>query len=79
MFFGTQGLFMKVNYGIALAITASLFAFFGKDVSRPLGVVLTGPVGALFVLAGFFVFLRYPQAEITRQLREYRAAEKAAP
>lgn len=79
MFFGTQGLFMKVNYGIALAITASLFAFFGKDVSQPLGVVLTGPVGALFVLAGFFVFLKYPQAEISRQLQEYRTAEKAAP
>ena len=29
--------------------------------------------------SGFFVFLKYPQAEITRQLQEYRAAEKAAP
>jgi len=77
MFFGTQGLFMKVNYGIALAITASLFGFFGKDAARPLGVILTGPVGAFFVLAGFFVLLKYPQKEINRELAEYRAVEKS--
>ncbi len=79
MFFGTQGLFMKVNYGIALAITASLFAFFGKDASQPLGVILTGPVASVFVLAGFFIFLRYPQDDISRELAEYRAAAEAAP
>lgn len=72
MFFGTQGLFMKINYGIALAITASLFAFFGKDAARPLGVIISGPVSALFVLAGLIVFLKYPQAQIQRELAEYR-------
>lgn len=66
---------MKVNYGIALAITASLFAFFGKDASAPLGVALTGPVGALFLLAGFFVFLKYPQEEISRELELFRRGE----
>jgi GPH family glycoside/pentoside/hexuronide:cation symporter len=78
MFFGTQGLFMKVNYGIALAITASLFSFFGKDAARPLGVILTGPVASVFVLIGFLIFLRYPQEEINRELGEYRAAAQAA-
>jgi glycoside/pentoside/hexuronide:cation symporter, GPH family len=73
MFFGTQGLFMKVNYGLALAITASLFSFFGKDAAEPMGVILTGPVGALFVLAGFFIFLKYPQAEISAELAAFRA------
>ena len=73
MFFGTQGLFMKVNYGIASAITASLFAFFGKDIAEPLGVKLAGPVGGLFVLAGFFVFLRFPQKKVTEELAEYRS------
>ena len=72
MFFGTQGLFMKVNYGIAGAITASLFAFFGKDVAEPLGVKLAGPVGAAFVVVGFFVLLRYPQAQINQELAEQR-------
>ncbi|RKX88254.1 MAG: hypothetical protein DRP59_12375 [Spirochaetes bacterium] len=35
-------------------------------------VVLTGPVGALFLLAGFFVFLKYPQNEISSGLELYR-------
>lgn len=78
MFFGTQGLFMKINYGIALAITASLFAYFGKDAAQPLGVMLTGPVGAVFLLAGFFVFLRYPQDEINRELKAYREEREIA-
>lgn len=72
MFFGTQGLFMKVNYGIAGAITASLFSFFGKDVAEPLGVKLAGPVGAVFVLVGFIVLLRYPQTAISQELADRR-------
>ncbi|MFW5688164.1 MAG: MFS transporter [Spirochaetota bacterium] len=76
MFFGTQGLFMKINYGIAGAITASLFAFFGKDAASPLGVKLAGPVGALFVLAGFFVLLGYPQREISEELAHEREARR---
>jgi len=72
MFFGTQGFFMKVNYGIALAIAASLFAFFGKDAASPMGVALTGPAGGLAVLAGFLIFLRFPQKEISSELQKYR-------
>jgi GPH family glycoside/pentoside/hexuronide:cation symporter len=73
MFFGTQGLFMKVNYGIAGAITASLFAFFGKDAAEPLGVELAGPVGAAFVLVGFLILLRFPQKKINAELEQRRA------
>lgn len=72
MFFGTQGLFMKVNYGIAGAITASLFAFFGKDAAEPLGVKLAGPVAAVFVIVGFIVLLRFPQKRINQELQEAR-------
>lgn len=79
MFFGTQGLFMKVNYGIAGAITASLFAFFGKDAAEPLGVELSGPVAAVFVLAGFLLLLRYPQNRINQELAEARAAQEGSP
>jgi hypothetical protein len=78
MFFGTQGLFMKVNYGIAGAITASLFAFFGKDAAEPLGVKLAGPVAALFVLAGSMVLLSFPQKRINTDLQEAREAQEAA-
>ncbi len=76
MFFGTQGLFMKVNYGIAGAITAGLFAVFGKDIAEPLGVKLAGPVGAIFVVIGFIVLLSYPQKTINDELAAAREAAK---
>ena len=72
MFFGVQGFFMKVNYGIAAAITSSLFSFFGKDAANPLGVKLAGPVGGLFALVGFFILLRYPQNIINAKLAKIR-------
>ena len=72
MFFGTQGLFMKVNYGIAAAILSYLFAAFGKDVANPMGVKLAGPVAGLFSLAGFLIFILYPQKKIAAELREIR-------
>ncbi len=75
MFFGTQGLFMKVNYGIASAIIAALFATFGKDVATPLGVKLSGPVATLFALAGFLIFFKYPQNEVAEKLKRIRTLE----
>lgn len=75
MFFGAQGLFMKVNYGIAIAITAGLLGFFGRDAANPRGVELVGPVGAAFVLVGFFIFLRYPQKKILHELETLRAED----
>jgi len=72
MFFGTQGLFMKINYGIAAAIVSYLFAAFGKDAAAPLGVKLAGPVGGLFSLIGFFVFLFYPQNKVNDELKAIR-------
>ncbi len=72
MFFGTQGLFMKVNYGIASAILAGLFALFGKDVANPLGVKISGPVAAAFSFIGFLAFMAYPQDAITEKLKKIR-------
>ncbi len=72
MFFGTQGLFMKVNYGVAAAILSYLFAAFGKDVANPLGVKLAGPVAGIFSLAGFLIFMLYPQKKIASELKEIR-------
>ncbi|MBN1636011.1 MAG: MFS transporter [Deltaproteobacteria bacterium] len=75
MFFGTQGLFMKINYGIAAAIVTYLFAVFGKDVANPLGVKLAGPVASLFCLVGFLIFLMYPQKEVVEELEKIRAEQ----
>ncbi len=75
MFFGTQGFFMKVNYGIASAIVAALFSLFGKDVASPMGVKLAGPVASVFALIGFLIFFKYPQEEVAEKLRVIRARE----
>lgn len=72
MFFGTQGLFMKVNYGIAAAIIAGLFSIFGKDLANPLGVKLSGPVAAVFAFTGFLIFFAYPQEWVSEKLKEIR-------
>jgi len=72
MFFGTQGLFMKINYGLAAAIATYLFATYGKDAANPMGVKLAGPVAGVFCLVGFFIFLLYPQKEIGKELVEIR-------
>jgi GPH family glycoside/pentoside/hexuronide:cation symporter len=76
MFFGTQGLFMKVFYGLAAALLAALLAEFGKDAAQPLGVKLSGPAAAVFALVGFVIFLRYPQQWISNKLEEIRSKEK---
>ncbi len=75
MFFGTQGLFGKVTFGLAAIIVSYLFAEFGKDVANPMGVKLAGPVAGLFSLIGFIVFSFYPQKSISSQLEKIRAGK----
>lgn len=72
MYFGAQGLLQKINYGFAAALVTYLFAEFGKDAADPMGVKLAGPVGAVFALIGFFVFLGYPQKHVTEVLAKHR-------
>jgi len=72
MFFGAQGLFMKLNYGIAAAIITGLFSVFGKDASAPMGVKLSGPAASIFAIVGFFILLKFPQKEILEKLKEIR-------
>lgn len=72
MFFGAQGFFLKINYGLAVAITAYLFAAYGKDVSNPNGVLMTGPAGSILCIIGFIAFLFYPQKRITAELEKHR-------
>lgn len=68
MFFGVQGLFMKVNIGLSVVVFSALFSVFGKDVGNDLGVRLTGPVSAFFALIGVILFLKYPESRIEDQL-----------
>jgi GPH family glycoside/pentoside/hexuronide:cation symporter len=72
MYFGTQGLVLKTVLGLSTFATGLLLEFFGATPADPLGVQLTGPVAALFVLVGAVVFLLYPE-------REVRARERPQP
>jgi glycoside/pentoside/hexuronide:cation symporter, GPH family len=64
MYFGAQGFVLKVALGLSTLITTGLFHFFGSTAEQPLGIQLTGPVAALFILAGVIVFTRYPEKEV---------------
>lgn len=64
MYFGAQGFILKLALGLSAIITGFLLQFFGSSVVQPLGIQLTGPVSAFFVLAGAIVFSRYPEKEV---------------
>ncbi|SKA77506.1 glycoside/pentoside/hexuronide:cation symporter, GPH family [Caloramator quimbayensis] len=57
MFFGAQGLIIKIVIGLSSFITPFLFKTFGYSIDRPLGIRLCGIVAAIFILLGL-VFLR---------------------
>ncbi len=64
MYFGAQGFILKLALGLSTVITGALLQVFGSTVDQPLGIQLTGPVSALFILVGVVVFRRYPEEEV---------------
>ncbi|MDZ4133884.1 MAG: MFS transporter [Dethiobacteria bacterium] len=64
MYFGAQGFILKLALGLSTVITGALLQFFGSSVANPLGIQLTGPVSAIFILIGVIVFRRYPEKEV---------------
>lgn len=64
MYFGAQGFILKLAMGLSTLITGALLQLFGSTVAQPLGIQLTGPVSALFILIGVIVFFRYPEREV---------------
>jgi len=65
MYFGAQGFVLKTAMGLSTLITGALLQFFGSTIAAPLGIQLTGPVAAIFILIGVIVFARYPEKEVT--------------
>lgn len=65
MYFGAQGFILKLALGLSTLITGGLLQFFGSTALQPLGIQLTGPVSALFILIGVIVFSRYPEQEVS--------------
>jgi len=70
MYYGTQNFILKLAMGFSTLVTGVLLQWFGSTPDQPLGVQLTGPAAALFLLAGVIVFSRYPQKEITAKQAE---------
>ena len=64
MYFGAQGFVLKLAMGLSTLITGALLQYFGSTMAQPLGIQLTGPVSALFILVGVIVFSRYPEKEV---------------
>jgi glycoside/pentoside/hexuronide:cation symporter, GPH family len=60
MFYGVNGFVAKVNFGISTAVSAVLLQTLGS----PLGIQVTGPVGAVAALVGAWLFRRYPEDEV---------------
>ncbi len=64
MYFGAQGFILKLALGLSTVITGGLLDYFGKTVEQPLGIQLTGPVAALFIVVGAIIFFYYPEREV---------------
>ncbi len=64
MYFGAQGFILKLAMGLSTLITGALLQLFGSTAAQPLGIQLTGPVSAFFILIGVIVFSRYPEKEV---------------
>lgn len=65
MYFGAQGFILKMAMGLSTLITGALLQVFGSSAAAPMGIKLTGPVSAIFILIGVLVFSRYPEKEVT--------------
>jgi glycoside/pentoside/hexuronide:cation symporter, GPH family len=68
MYFGVNGLLLKINLGISTVVSGLLLEVYGD----PLGIQLTGPVAAVAVALGAVAFSRYPERDV-----EARRAELA--
>jgi glycoside/pentoside/hexuronide:cation symporter, GPH family len=61
IYFGTQGLFLKIDLGLSQVLMTTLFSRFGYSLEHPLGIRLTGIVGGFFALTGLIAFLFFPR------------------
>lgn len=74
--FAVQAFLMKINLGISSLVLFSLLSAFGRDLARPLGVKLTGPVVSIVCLVGIILFHRYPEKMVMNTLEIHRKKSK---
>ena len=66
MFFGAQGFLQKISLALAAGSFSQLAETFGKSVDNPLGIQLSGPLAAVFLVGSAICFFLYPEAEVQR-------------
>lgn len=77
VYFAVQGLILKAAYGLAPFIVGQMLVSFPAD--RVVTLALMGPVAALFGIAAFVVFMRYPEAEVNAAVEAVqRGTERSA-
>ncbi|MBN1531761.1 MAG: MFS transporter [Spirochaetes bacterium] len=60
IYYGVQGLINKMMVGVVTVLAGVLFDVFGNTPGHYTGIILTGPVGAVFAFFALFMFTRYP-------------------
>lgn len=75
MFFGVQGLLVKIAMGLSSFGATQLLESGGFTGTRAAGVLWIGPLAAVFVLAGALVFNGYPEG----MMRNMSAAQTVPP
>ena len=64
MYFGMYGIVLKSAVGLASLFVGFVLHYFGHTEGNPSGILLSGPLAAVFVLVGVLIFLRYPEAHV---------------
>lgn len=60
LFYGTQGFFVKLAYGLAAVLVGFLFASLGKDAAHPAGVQAAGSLAAALAFLGMLAMAKFP-------------------
>jgi len=61
IYFGVQGLIVKGSMALSSVLTTQLLQTLGYTAEAPWGILGVGPMAALFVLGGVWIFRRYPE------------------
>lgn len=59
MFFGAQGLIIKLVIGFSSLITPFIFGTFGNSANDPLGLHIVGPISGFIIILGLVLFNKY--------------------